>query len=269
MKTRAGPKPEANTDSLIKIGLEADLFHSPDGTGFADLQVNGHRETWPIRSKGFRRWLGKRYFELTRSALNVIEARAQFEGPTRSVHVRVAGTGDRIYLDLADEAWRCVEISSDGRRIVGEPPVRFRRSAGMLLPSPMPGGSVVTDSKIEDSRDPDWRSKSAGLSPCDHPSSTVWMIQDPASLRDRMRHARSSRGRAPIVHLVPQNLIALGRRLCHHQPICCAWRPCSCRACFPTTCSKRRMHGCAKPDVIIPMARTSGIFEAIGGTRKV
>ena len=53
MKTRAGPKPVANTDGLIKIGLEADLFHSPDGAGFADLQVNGHRETWPIPQQGF------------------------------------------------------------------------------------------------------------------------------------------------------------------------------------------------------------------------
>jgi hypothetical protein len=68
MNTRAGTRGEANTDSLIKIGFEADLFHSAEGTAFADLQVNGHRETWSIRSKGFRRWLGKRYFEITRSA---------------------------------------------------------------------------------------------------------------------------------------------------------------------------------------------------------
>ena len=102
--------------------------------------------------RGFRRWIGKRYFEVTRSApsaaavgaaLNVIEARAQFEGPARTVHVRVAGTGDRIYLDLADEAWRCVEIEATGWRIIQSPPVRFRRSAGMLpLPLPVTGGSV-------------------------------------------------------------------------------------------------------------------------------
>jgi len=24
----------------------------PDGTAFADLDINGHRETWPIRRKG-------------------------------------------------------------------------------------------------------------------------------------------------------------------------------------------------------------------------
>src|SRR5262245_57325981 len=115
----ASSKAGLAADTLIRIGLEAALFHSPDGTAFADLMISRHRETWLVRSRGFRRWIGKRYFEVTRSApsaaavgaaLNVIEARAQFEGPTRTVHVRVAGTGDRIYLDLADEEWRCVEI---------------------------------------------------------------------------------------------------------------------------------------------------------------
>jgi hypothetical protein len=41
-----------------------------DGTGFADLDVNGHRETWPTRSKGFRRWLTRRFFEETDGAPN-------------------------------------------------------------------------------------------------------------------------------------------------------------------------------------------------------
>ena len=65
----------------------ADLFHAPDGTGYADLDINGHRETWPVRSKGFTRWLARAFFEETngapssealQSALNVIEAKAQF-----------------------------------------------------------------------------------------------------------------------------------------------------------------------------------------------
>ena len=35
----------------IRIGLSqsAELFHTHDATGFADLDINGHRETWPIR----------------------------------------------------------------------------------------------------------------------------------------------------------------------------------------------------------------------------
>jgi len=37
-----GPK---QADLLIELAQEAELFHSPDATAFADLVVNGHRET--------------------------------------------------------------------------------------------------------------------------------------------------------------------------------------------------------------------------------
>jgi hypothetical protein len=78
------------------------------------------------------------------AALNLLEARAQFEGPERAVHVRVAEHEGHIYLDLADQAWRAVEVGPDGWRVVGEPPVRFRRPAGQLpLPIPQPGGTLA------------------------------------------------------------------------------------------------------------------------------
>jgi hypothetical protein len=72
--------------------------------------------------------------------LNVLEAQAQFDAPQRKVSVRVAEHDGLIYLDLADEFWRCVEISANGWRIAEDPPVRFRRSAGMQpLPLCHPG----------------------------------------------------------------------------------------------------------------------------------
>ena len=146
-----GPK---QADLLIELAQEVELFHGPDSTAYADLQVNEHRETWPVRTKGFRRWLARRFFEATggapnsealQSALNVIEAKAHFDGPERDVHIRIGGLGDKLYLDLGDEGWRAVEIDSDGWRVVDEPPVRFRRAAGMQpLPTPARGGSVET-----------------------------------------------------------------------------------------------------------------------------
>jgi hypothetical protein len=129
-----------------------DLFHTATGTAFADILVDGHRETWPIRSKRFRAWLRRRYYKATggaasaaeiRSALDLLEARAQFDGPECAVHVRIAEHAGHIYLDLADEQWRAVDIGPDGWRVIGCPPVRFRRPAGMLpLPEPQQGGSV-------------------------------------------------------------------------------------------------------------------------------
>jgi hypothetical protein len=128
------------------------LFHTADGTAFADIIVDSHRETWPLRSNRFRTWLRQQYYERTwdapsaaamNAALNVLEAQAQFDGPERKVSVRIAEHEGAIYLDLADEFWRCVEVSPRAWRIVADPPVRFRRPAGMLaLPLPARGGSI-------------------------------------------------------------------------------------------------------------------------------
>jgi hypothetical protein len=148
-----GGRPK-QADILIQIAESAELFHTADGTGFADLDIDGHRETWPIRSKGFRRWLTRRFFEQTagapssealQSALNVIEAKAHFDAPERAVHIRVGGLDGRLYLDLCDDAWRAVEIDMTGWRVIDNPPVRFRRAAGMKpLPVPVVGGSAGT-----------------------------------------------------------------------------------------------------------------------------
>jgi len=149
-----GGRSPTKADILIAFAQTAELFHTPDGKGFADLDINGHRETWPIRARGFRHWLNRQFFEATggapssealQSAVNVIEARAHFDAPERLVYIRVGGLDGRLYLDLGDETWRAVEIDAAGWRVIDNPPVRFRRAAGMQpLPMPVPGGSVET-----------------------------------------------------------------------------------------------------------------------------
>lgn len=149
-----GGRGPTQADILIDLAQTAELFHTPDSTGYADLDINGHRETWPIRAKGFRRWLARRFFEATQgapssealqSALNVIEAKAHFDAPERIVHIRVGGLDGRLYLDLGDVTWRAVEIDAIGWRVIDNPPVRFRRAAGMQpLSMPVKGGSVET-----------------------------------------------------------------------------------------------------------------------------
>jgi hypothetical protein len=139
-------------DNLAVLGTPVSLFHTATGLAYADLEIDQHRETWPIRSKRFRAWLRRCYYQTTgdapsavaiRSLLDLLEARAQFDGPERAVHIRIAEHVGRIYLDLADEHWRAVDIGPDGWRVIGCPPVRFRRPAGMLpLPEPEQGGSI-------------------------------------------------------------------------------------------------------------------------------
>ena len=137
---------------LVKLAKTAhiDLFHTPDLKGYATIRVEDHRETWALKSSTFRRWLSRLYFEsegkvantqALSDAVNVITAEAQFQGPVESVFLRIAGYESKIYLDLCDKSWRAVEITPEGWSIVDDPPVRFRRPAGMLpLPEPAKDG---------------------------------------------------------------------------------------------------------------------------------
>jgi hypothetical protein len=137
---------------LQEMTLCEEVFHSASGVAFADFVTDGHRETWPIRSKRFRTWVRRCYYRATGaapsgsaigSALDLLEARAQFDAPERAVNIRLAEHAGRLYLDLADEHWRAVTIGPDGWRVLGCPLVRFRRSPGMLpLPVPQRGGSI-------------------------------------------------------------------------------------------------------------------------------
>jgi hypothetical protein len=140
-------------EALAALIDKLELFHTATGVAFADLLTLHHRETWPIRSKRFRGWLRRCHYRATaealsapvlRAALDLLEARAQFDAPERAVHIRVAEHEGRIYVDLADDDWRAVEIGPDGWRIIMAPPVRFRRTPGMLaLPQPARDGSLA------------------------------------------------------------------------------------------------------------------------------
>jgi len=42
------------------------LFRAPDGRVYASAELDGHIETWPIRSKHFRGWLERGFYNATR-----------------------------------------------------------------------------------------------------------------------------------------------------------------------------------------------------------
>ncbi len=144
---------ESQADMLVRLGSVGDLFSDPLGTAYGRMTVGDHRECWPIRSRGFRRWLIGAYYaetakapnaEAVGNALNVLEARGLFDGPVEPVYVRVAPEGDDgLYLDLGDPAWRATRVTRDGWAIVTDPPVNFIRVAGALaLPEPISGGTL-------------------------------------------------------------------------------------------------------------------------------
>jgi len=137
---------------LLGLANEVEFFTADDDTAYADVRVKGHRETYPIASQSFSDWLVRRYYEETDrtpsaaalvSATGLLQARARFDGAKRSVFIRVGECDGKLYLDLANDKWEVVEIDSDGWRVTVDPPVRFRRSRGMLsLPTPTKGGDI-------------------------------------------------------------------------------------------------------------------------------
>ena len=111
-----------------------------------------HRETWAIRSNGFRNYVRRLVFEQSGRPpldgalarfLAQLEAEAQFGDVEQQIHLRAAEHDGRIYLDLCDAEWRVVEITPNGWRVADDAPIRFCRTPGMLsLPLPERGGRV-------------------------------------------------------------------------------------------------------------------------------
>jgi hypothetical protein len=137
---------------LLKLTGSITLFHTPDREGYADIFVDGHRETHRVRGQGFKQWLRHEYFKQTKRgcnsnamqmAIETVESMAMFEGAEVEVHIRVAEHDGAIYIDIGDVAWQAIKVTKTGWEIVTEPPVRFRRSPDMrALPVPQPGGKI-------------------------------------------------------------------------------------------------------------------------------
>ena len=95
---------------LLRLGADAELFHTPGGELFASIPVNRHVENWPLKSKPFRQWLLRRYYLETKSgpknqalqeAIGIFESKANFEGPESPVFMRLAERDGRSISTLA------------------------------------------------------------------------------------------------------------------------------------------------------------------------
>lgn len=130
----------------------AEFFHTADQKLYASFPMEDHRQTWPLKSQGFRSFLVKRFYteenkppsaQALQDALAMCEAKAQFDGPTAAVGTRLMKQEGALYLDLCDEKWRAAEVTATGWRVSADHPARFRRARGMsALPHPLQGGTL-------------------------------------------------------------------------------------------------------------------------------
>jgi hypothetical protein len=155
-KSKSKPKTDDSTQSevLLRLAEVAKLFNIEDGTCYADITINGHRETHAIRRKSFDQWLRFRYYldtgglapnnESMNTAINSLEARARFDSPERQVFVRVGGSEETAFLDLGNAEWEVVRVTSERWDIICDPDVRFHRPSSLMkIPRPEQNGNVL------------------------------------------------------------------------------------------------------------------------------
>ena len=139
----------SSKDRLLHWASEAAELFRDGEEAYADVRMGRHRETLPVHSRGFRRWLRRLYWErtgrgATQEALTHAEENLDAKAACavqRSVYVRAATHDGRLYIDLCDRSRHVVEIDSEGWRVLGDAPAaRFRRpkTAGPL-PEPARG----------------------------------------------------------------------------------------------------------------------------------
>jgi hypothetical protein len=147
---------QSQATKLMAIGLGFRLWHSPDGDGFASVEVGGHLENYRIMSSAFEKLMLAKYGEKYRSKIgdglypqipSDSGMRAGLKGLTAvAVHqggefvpaVRVGGCKGAVWLDLGRDDWKVVKITKEGWSIVsGVADVAFVRT-GTLRPLPLP-----------------------------------------------------------------------------------------------------------------------------------
>lgn len=149
---KKGPKPDeeddkgirSTADLLVELAVENTslLFKDQYGAAHAQIHIADHDEILRIENSKFKRHLARLFYEKNRNkvvnsesitnAIQVIQAKAEYEGNTIPLSVRVAWHNDDIYCDMSNEKWQCLKISKQNWEILSHPPyplfVRFNQT---------------------------------------------------------------------------------------------------------------------------------------------
>jgi hypothetical protein len=129
------------------------FVHSDAGVPYALIPVIGKdaSQVFPIRSNRFRVYLSYLYHKqngkapsraIVTDALAVMEGDALFDGAEVEVHVRDRADDKSIDIDLGDNDYQMVHVSSEGWSVQPHADVYFLRPAAMLpMPKPSSDGT--------------------------------------------------------------------------------------------------------------------------------
>ena len=128
---------QTNTQSsqILTIIEESDieLFHDQYDEPYIQCKLSDRFEYFKIGSTKFKRWISKEYYnkfgktinsEALNSAINIIAAKACFDGKNYELENRVAERDKDIFYDLGD--WTAIKINAHGWNRIQEPPILFK-----------------------------------------------------------------------------------------------------------------------------------------------
>jgi len=145
----------ANT-LLVLVEKICEFWHDKNGNAYASfkrsIKDQSHTEHWPIESKGFKEWLAQlAHVELKRAissetlktVCNTLSGNAKFDGKEHEVFMRVGRNEEDYWIDLCDEHWRAILITTTSWKLVNNPPIIFYRTQSMRpLPVPQKDGNI-------------------------------------------------------------------------------------------------------------------------------
>jgi hypothetical protein len=145
-------KTEDDTDLLLNLTREAELFRSEWGEPYADFEAGGVRHTAPLCSAEFEDWLTVKFLRASGRAIRrapmdtvlaTLRANGSLSNTVCPIFLRFGSVGNKRYLDLANSRGEVVEITATGWRLVTDCPLRFRRPKWMgALPTPIAGAQI-------------------------------------------------------------------------------------------------------------------------------
>jgi hypothetical protein len=155
---------QSQTTKIVAIGVgdDAQLWHAPDGAGYATVWINGHWENHRIDHTSFERWLRAEYGRLNlckvgaqyipqavgaqalRDAIATLDGVAKFNREERPQPLfRVGGDRKVIWIDLGGADWKAVRVTGEGWNVEERADIAFLRTDQTLpLPKPLRGGSI-------------------------------------------------------------------------------------------------------------------------------
>lgn len=132
----------AQQANLILSSNLMELFYTPEGMGFVVFtNQQGGIVCHPIRSDAVKNWVRLCFHRATgktlgrdalTEVLDLMEAKAHYQGALSKVNVRIAGNEEEIYYDPGEADGTVVRISAEGWELVKNASVHFHRPAGFV-----------------------------------------------------------------------------------------------------------------------------------------